>query len=124
MVDFELDGRRVSLSPQEPGADRFRVLVDGVPVPMELTRTNTRTGNLGTTTREIAARHPAEWVQIEGEPSEPSVYGSRKVYIHFHLPTTYIYNTAVWCAQSVCLTFAEDFSGVSVLWDESIDDST
>ncbi|MFI6515421.1 hypothetical protein ACIBF1_07650 [Spirillospora sp. NPDC050679] len=123
-MDFELDGRRVRLSPREPGADWFRVLVDGVPVPMEVTRTRTRTGNLGTTTREIEARHPAEWFQIEGDPTTPSVYGPRKAHIFFHQPTTYVYKTAIWRAQSVSLTFADDFSGVTVLCDDSVDDAT
>ncbi len=124
MVDFELDGRQVCLSPRRPGADWYRVLVDGVPVPMEVTRTSTHTGNLGTTTREIQAARPAEWIQIEGEPCEPSIWRSRTASIHFSLPTAYVYNTAVWHSQSVRLTFAEDFSHVTVIWDDSVDDAT
>jgi hypothetical protein len=123
-MEFELEGRRVALAERAPASKEFRVLVDGVPTPMEVTRTETDTGNLGTHTREVEARHPAPWVRIEGTPTEPQHRGPRAVYIYFQQPTGYIYNTSVWRSESVHLTFADDFSSVAVVVNESTDVST
>ncbi|MFA1551572.1 hypothetical protein [Actinomadura chokoriensis] len=123
-MEFELDGRRVSLAARRPASSDFRVLVDGDPIPMEVTRIERHTGNLGTHTRELEAQHPAPWVRIEGTPWEPDIRGPRTAYIFFELPAGYVYNTSVWRSQSVGLTFTDDFSSVAVICIESVDTST
>ncbi|MFI0449467.1 hypothetical protein [Actinomadura sp. 6N118] len=124
MVEFELDGRQVSLVARTPESSEFRVLVDGVPVPMDVTRTETFTGNLGSSTREVEACHPAAWIQIEGTPHDPSIWGPRIAYVLFMKPIVSVYNTSVWSSDSVHLTFADDFTRVAVAWDESTDTSS
>ncbi|GAA2611756.1 hypothetical protein GCM10010411_52870 [Actinomadura fulvescens] len=123
-MEFRLDGRRVSLAALESGSSEFQVLVDGVPVPMDVARTATYTGNVGTHTREVEPRHPAPSIRIEGDPQEPDIRGSRTVSIYFQQPTGYVYNTSVWRSESVRLTFASDFSRVAIDCDQAIDTST
>lgn len=124
MVEFELNGRQVSLVRRTPESSEFRVLVAGVPVPMDVTRTETYEGNLGSSTREVEACHPAAWIRIEGTPHEPSIWGPRIAYVFFPKPIVEVYNTSVWSSESVHLTFANDFSRVAVVWDVSTDTST
>ncbi|CUU59108.1 hypothetical protein Ga0074812_124133 [Parafrankia irregularis] len=125
MADIVVDGRRVSTEVRDQPRG-FRILVDGHPVAMTLTRTETIVGNIGTSTRQTHAPCRVDWLDGAPWPDDAliNVYSDSTVHVGIQQKTGYVYNTAVWHWDHLRLAFDPAYTHVDVTWDDWADVST
>ncbi|KPM53712.1 hypothetical protein ACG83_24255 [Frankia sp. R43] len=137
MPEIAVENHRMSteLNNQEDG---FRILLDGNPVAMTLTETDTTVGNTRTHTREIRPPGPVDWLpggallpggaRLSGgawlETAEIEVRPGRAVHLSFPMLSGESYNTVVYLQESLVLTFDPAYTQVDVTWDHWSDVST
>ncbi|GAA0957985.1 hypothetical protein [Actinocorallia libanotica] len=119
-----LERRLVSFE-AKPGAPAFRITVDGGPVGMTLTETETIVGNRGAGTRRLGPARAVDWLTspkapLTGWPDDAWIKVSpddRSVRVDFSLPNAEGLGTTVWCRESLVLTFDAAFAHADVVWD-------
>ncbi|WP_232295588.1 hypothetical protein [Parafrankia sp. EUN1f] len=137
MLEIVVDNHRMSteLNDQDDG---FRILLDGDPVAMTLTETETIVGNTRTHTRETRPPGPADWLpggaalpggdRLGGgawlETAEIEVRPGRAVHLSFPMLSGDVYNTSVYLRESLLLIFDPTYTQVDVTWDHWADVST
>ncbi|EFC85141.1 hypothetical protein [Parafrankia sp. EUN1f] len=125
MAEIVVDGYRVTTE-QRDQAGGYRILVDGAPVPMTLTRTETIIGNISTSTRQTEPPRAVDWLPDTAWPDSAriSLHPDRTVDVSYSEETGYVYNTAVWRWVRILLTFNPAYTHVDVSWNHTADVST
>jgi len=126
-----LERRLVSFEVKERSR-AFRITVDGRPVKMTLTETETIVGNLGSSTRRLRPASPVDWLSspktpLPGWPDDSWIKvrpHDRTVRVDVPLPSAYGNGTALWRRERFTLTFAETYTHVDIVWDHWSDIST